>query len=181
MKKVFVFAAFALLFVGCNSTAKYKPMIEELATKWDSATSAVTGFAGQVQNAQSDMASMNNDLNVAPEVMEAWDDATKTQFSQIQSSVQTSMNNMSGVSTELDAFISSWQEKGKEVQALKDGLSAGKLEGDVQSKIADLTAAATDATAKLDGWKTKFTEIQAAAANAKQMLADFMQSNGLSG
>jgi chromosome segregation ATPase len=179
MKKVFAFAAFAILLSSCSNVGKYKPMIEELSANWDSATSAVTEFAGKVTAAQADMASMNSQLNVDSEVMDNWDSATKEKFGEITSSAKTSMESLSGLNNELDGFISSWQEKGADLQALKDGLAAGKLEGDVQGKIASLSAAATDATSKLSGWQDRLSEIKSSAANAKQMLADFMVNNGL--
>ena len=176
MKKVIAFAAFAVLLAACSNVGKYKPMIEELSANWDNTTSSVTDFVNQVTTVQSDMASMNKDLNVDAAVMENWDEATQSQFSQIQSTASTSMKNLSGLSSEVDAFMTSWQEKSQELQALKDGLETGKLEGDVQGKIASLTAAANDASSKLEGWQTKLAEINASAANAKQMLADFMQN-----
>ena len=174
MKKVLVFAAFALILASCNSVAKYKPMIEELTSKWDSTTSSVTEFANTVKSEQANWMNAVNGMQVAPEAMAKWDDAAKAKYNEIQAAAQANTTNMSGITSELDAFVSSWMEKGKEVQALKDGLAAGKLDGDVQAKIASLTAAATDATTQLGGWTTKFNEVKAAAANAQQMFADFM-------
>ena len=179
MKKLIAFAAFAILLSSCSNVGKYKPMIEELSSNWDNATSMVTELSGKVTAAQADMASMNTQLNISPETMEGWGDDVKAQFGNIAPSAKTNMGNLSGISSELDGFISGWQEKGAELQALKDGLAAGKLEGDVQAKIADLTAAASEATSKVSGWQAKLTEITAAAAKAKSMLAEFMQNNGL--
>lgn len=179
MKKVLAFAAFAILLASCNNVGKYKPMIEELSTNWDSATSSVTDFASKVKTAQADMASLNNQFSFAPEVMENWGEDVKEQFSTISTNSKANMEGLSSISSELDGFISSWQEKGAELQALKDGLANGKLEGDVQAKIASLTAASTDATSKLEGWQSKLGEITAAMASSKQLIADFIQNNGL--
>lgn len=180
MKKVIAFAAFAILFASCSNVGKYKPMIEELASNWDNATSAVTAFANKVKAAQSDMASMNSKLNIDAEVMKKWDDATKAKFEQIKSTAMANTNGISGISTELDGFISSWTEKGKELQALKEGLANGKLEGDVQGKIASLTTAATEATTKLEGWQAKLQNLMGRADEAKKMLASFLEGLGLS-
>lgn len=174
MKKVLAFTAFALIFAACNNVAKFKPMIEELTSKWDSTTTSVTEFANMVKSEQSNWMNTVNGMQVAPEAMAKWDEAAKTKYNEIQAAAQASTGNLSGIVSELDAFVTSWGEKSKEVQALKDGLAAGKLEGDVQAKIAELTAAATDATTQLGTWQTKFNEVKAAAANAQQMFADFM-------
>ncbi|MCB0518243.1 MAG: lipoprotein [Lewinellaceae bacterium] len=177
MKKVLAFAGFALILAACNNTAKFKPMVDELSSKWDSATSAVTEFATTVKNDQSAWMSSMNSMQVAPEAMTKWDEAVKTQYNELQTSAQANTSNMAGISSELDAFVSSWQAKSQELQSLKEGIAAGKVEGDVQAKIADLTAAANDATTKLEGWKTKFAEVKAAAAAAQQQFADFMSKN----
>ena len=181
MKKVFAFLTPVLFLMSCGGgVAKFKPAIDELSSQWDTATSAVTEFSKMVASEQSGMLDLSNNLNIEPGTMEKWDETTTSQFSRIQGTVQASSNNLASVASEVDAFVSSWTEKSNQLQALKDGLAAGKLEGDVQGQIAALTAAATDAEAKVDSWKTKFTEIQAAAANAKQMFAEFSQSAGLS-
>ncbi len=176
MKKVFAFTAFALIFAACSNVAKFKPMIEELAAKWDSTTTSITDLANMMKSEQANWMNAVNGMQVAPEAMAKWDDAAKAKYNEIQTAAQTSTTNFSGIASDLDAFVSSWGEKSKEVQALKDGLAAGKLEGDVQAKIAELTAAATDATTKVSDWQAKFNEIKTAAANAQQMFASFMET-----
>ena len=177
MKKVLTFVGFALILAACNNTAKFKPMVDELSSKWDSATSAVTDFATTVKNEQSTLSTAMGSMQVAPEAMTKWDETVKTQYNELQTAAQANTSNLAGISSELDAFVTSWQAKSQELTALKDGIAAGKVEGDVQAKIADLTAAANDATTKLDGWKTKFEEVKAAAAAAQQQMADFMTKN----
>jgi len=173
MKKILVFSAFALFLAACSNVATFKPMIEELASKWDGTTAAVTEFATNVKSEQSGWMNSINEMQIAPEAMTKWDEASKTKYNDIQASTENATTNLASISTELDAFIATWQEKGNEVQALKDGLSAGKLEGDVQAKIADLTNVANEATNKIAEWTTKFTEVKAAAAQAKQMFTEF--------
>jgi hypothetical protein len=177
MKKVLAFSAFALIFAACSNVAKFKPMIEELASKWDSTTAGITEFATAVKSEQSNMMNTVNGMQVAPETMATWGEDVKSKYSEIQNSAAASTNNMAGLVSELDAFVSSWTEKSQEVKALQEGLAAGKLEGDVATKIADLTATANDATSKLEGWKTKFEEVKASAAQAQAMFAEFMNAN----
>ena len=173
MKKVFAFAAIALVFAACNSVAKFKPQIEELAKTWDATTSQVTEFATSVKTEQSNWANAATAMTVAPEAMAKWDDAAKAKYAEIQAAAQTSTTGIAGISSELDGFVSSWTEKSNSMKSLTDGLAAGKIEGDVTAKIAELTAAATDATSKLGTWKTKFDEVKGAAAKAQQMFAEF--------
>ncbi len=177
MKKVFAFLTITFILASCGGNdAKFKPMIEELAGNWDSTTSAVTEFANMVKNEQSGIMNLSNSMQMDATVMEKWDEATTTKFNNIQSMAQSSSNGLASISSELDAFVSSWMEKGKDLQALKDGLAAGKLEGDVQAKITELKAATTDATSKLDGWKEQFNKVKSAIADASSMFADFKNS-----
>ncbi len=177
MKKVFAFFGFALILSACNNTAKFKPMVDELSSKWDSTTSAVTDFATTIKNEQSTWTTAMSGMQVAPEAMAKWDETVKTQYNEIQTAAQTNTTNLAGISSEVDAFVTSWQAKSQELQSLKEGIAAGKVEGDVQAKIADLTATANEATTKMDAWKTKFDEVKSAATAAQQQMADFMTKN----
>ena len=178
MKKVLAFAAFALIFASCSNVAKFKPQIEALSTTWDGATSQVTELANSVKTEQSNWMNAVTTMTVAPEAMAKWDDAAKAKFAEIQTAAQNSTTGMNGISTEIDAFITSWTEKSAKLQTLKDGLAAGKLEGDVAAQVAELTASATDATTKVGEWKTKFDAVKTAAGQAQQMFADFMTTAG---
>lgn len=177
MKKVLTFVAIALIFGACNSVAKFKPQIDELAKTWDSTTSQVTEFATSVKTEQSNWANAATAMTVAPEAMAKWDDAAKAKYAEIQAAANGSSTGIAAVASELDGFVSSWTEKSNTMKALTDGLAAGKIEGDVAAQIADLTAAATDASSKLGGWKTKFDEVKAGASKAQQMFADFMAAS----
>ncbi len=179
MKKVLTFVAIALVFGACNSVAKFKPQIEELAKTWDATTSQVGEFATSVKTEQSNWANAATAMTAAatPEAMAKWDAAGKAKYAEIQAAAQGSSAGISGIATELDGFVSSWTEKSASMKALTDGLAAGKIEGDVATQIADLTSAATDATSKLGGWKTKFDEVKAGASKAQQMFADFMAAS----
>ncbi len=173
MKKVLAFASIALIFAACNSVAKFKPQIEELAKTWDSTTSQVTEFATSVKTEQSNWANAATTMTVAPEAMAKWDDAAKAKYAEIQAAAQGSTTGIAGIASEVDGFVSTWTEKSNTMKALTDGLATGKIEGDVTAQIADLTAATTDASSKLASWKTKFDEVKAAAEKAKQMFAEF--------
>ena len=180
MKKVFAFLAVTFILSACGGGVnKYKPAIEELSGKWDTATSAVTAFSKMLKTEQSGLMNLSNSMQIDPDAMGKWDEATASKFNNIKAMVQNNSNGMAAITSELDGFMSSWAEKGKKVKALKDGLAAGKLEGDVNAKIAGLTSAVTDATSKLDGWKSQFNKIKDAIANATRMFAEFKTANNL--
>jgi flagellar biosynthesis/type III secretory pathway protein FliH len=178
MKKVLAFLAVTIVLASCGgNTAKFKPMIEELAANWDNTTSAVTEFSTMVKNEQSEVLNLANNLQVDPAVMEKWDEGATSKYNNIQSMTQSSSNSLASISSELDAFVTSWMEKSKELQALKDGLAAGKLEGDVQGKINALTTTVSEATTKLESWKDQFGKIKSAIADASSMFSEFKSSN----
>lgn len=176
MKKVLAFVAFALFFASCSNVAKFKPLIEELSANWDTATASVTDFSTNLQTSQSDWMNTLNTMQLAPESMAKWKDDAKNKYAEIQTSAQASTTNFAGIASELDAFIGDWQAKGTELQALKDGLAAGKLEGDVEGSITNLTSVANEATTKLAEWTTKFEEAKTSATSVKQMFDEFMTS-----
>jgi hypothetical protein len=174
MKKVLAFATIALFLASCSNVAKFKPMVEELASKWDGTTSAVTEFVTSVKTEQANWMTAMGGMQVAPELMAKWDEATKTKYNEIQTAAQGNTTAMQGLVTGMDTFVAGWTEKSKEVQALKDGIAAGKLEGDVQTQISGLTTTMNEATSMLEQWKAKFAEVKTAAAASQQSFADFM-------
>lgn len=178
MKKVLAFIAVTIVLSSCGgNVAKFKPMIEELAANWDNTTSAVTEFSTMVKNEQSEALNLANNLQVDPAVMEKWDEGATSKYNNIQSMTQSSSNSLASISSELDEFVTSWMAKSKDLQALKDGLAAGKLEGDIQGKITYLTTTVTEATTKLDSWKDQFGKIKSALADASNMYSEFKSAN----
>lgn len=178
MKKVLAFLSVTIFLASCGgNVAKYKPMIEELAANWDNTTSAVTEFSTMVKNEQSGALNLANNLQFDPAVMEKWDEGTISKYNNIQSMAQSSSNGLASISSELDEFVTSWMAKSRDVQALKDGLAGGKLEGDVQGKISNLTTTISDATNKLESWKDQFGKIKSALADASNMYSEFKSSN----
>lgn len=175
MKKVFAFSLLALIFAACNSTGKFKPAVDDLAAKWDSTTSAVTEFATSLATEQANWSSsMATVQPVTPEAMAKWDEATKAKYNEIQTGVANAETGLTGLSGEVQAYITNWQAKSKELEALKAGVAAGKLEGDPQEKITALNTEITNASTQLESWKAKMNEWKASAANSQKMLSDFV-------
>ncbi|MFQ5446816.1 MAG: hypothetical protein ACE5FF_07775 [Saprospiraceae bacterium] len=178
MKKVFAFMALAMVFAACSNSAKFTDSINELASKWDATTAAVTEFSQTMKDAQSAWVETSNTMQVAPETMANWDETTKNKYNELQAAAQTNTTNLGSIASELEEFMVQWSEQNNTMQDLKDGLASGKLSGDTEAKIAELTSAANNAATMLDGWKTKYQEVASALDNSKQMFTDFMGSIG---
>lgn len=178
MKQVLTILSVLVVFAACSNAGKYADQINELASKWDSTTSALTDFAGTVSNAQASWLSDVNTMQVSEEAMAGWSEEMKAKYNELSAAVNNNTSNLSALFTELDDFISQWTEKGETMKALKDGLASGKLEGNVEEQISELTSLANTGAANLETWQSRFSEINAAIANAKQMFADLGVSAG---
>lgn len=178
MKQVLTILSILFVFASCSNAGKYAGQINELASKWDSTTSAITDFAGTVSNTQSSWLSDANSMQVAEEAMKGWSDDMKAKYNELTTAVNSNTTNLSGLTSELDAFITQWTEKSETLKSLKDGLAAGKLGDDVETQLSELTSLANTGASNLEGWQSKFSEINAAIASAKQMFADLGVSGG---
>ena len=172
MKQVLTILSVLFVFAACSNVGKYADQINELASKWDSTTSAITDFAGTVSNTQARWLSDVNSMKVSEEAMAGWSEEMKAKYNELMATVNNNTTNLSGLSSELDSFISQWTEKGETLKALKDGLASGKLGDNVEEQISELTSFANTGASNLESWQAKFSEINAAIANAKQMFAD---------
>ena len=174
MKKVFSILSVSIILASCGgNVSKFKPIIEEVSSKWDTTTSAVTEFSTMVKNEQATVLNLSNNLQIDPTTMQKWDEATTAKFNNIKAMVQSNSNELTSISTEVDSFVSSWIEKSKDLTALKEGLVSGKLEGDVQGKINALTVATTDAASKLNTWQEQFGKIKATVADISIKFSEF--------
>jgi chromosome segregation ATPase len=164
--RIIIALALPLLFLtACNSVEKHRAGIEGLATQWDEATAQVTEFAGTLQSEQSSFTQSLSTLEVNEEMLaKVKDAAKKEELSASFASLQSSGASFASLSAEVSNFVSTWTEKAAEVNALKEGLASGKLEGDVPAKIAELTTLVTDATTKLGTWKEQFDAAKAAVS-----------------
>ncbi len=178
MKNVIAFIALATVLAACSNSTKFADSINELASKWDATTSAVTEFSQTVKDAQSAWVESSSTMQVAPDAMANWDETTKSKYNDLQAAVQTNTANLGSIAADLDGFMAQWAVQNETMQALKDGLTSGKLGADTETKIGELTSAANGAAASLDGWKTKYQEVASALENSKQMFADFLSNAG---
>lgn len=172
MKQIITILSVLYVFSSCSNAEKYAGQINELASKWDSTTSAITNFAGTVSSTQASWLNDVNQMQVSEEVMAGWSEDVKAKYNELLASINNNTSNLSKLSSEVDSFISEWTEKAQVLKELKDGLASGKLGDKVEEKISDLTSMVNTGTANLESWQSKFSEINSTIANTKQMFAD---------
>ncbi len=168
MKKLIAFALPLLFLVACNSVEKYRSGIESLTTQWDQTTTSVTEVAEMVSAEQSTFQQSLTSMAIADEAMASMKDDKKTMVMDAFNAFQTSGTSFSAISAEINDFVTNWTSKAEEVNALKEGLANGTLDGDVTAQIAELTNMVTDAGTKVTSWKEQIETAKAAIAS-KQM------------
>ncbi len=164
MKNLFAIALPLVFLVACNSVEKHRAGIETLATQWDETTNQVTEFAGTVQAEQASFQQNLAGLVVAEDAMAKVKEDKKNLVTEAYASFQNAGASYASISAEIGNFVATWTEKAAEVNALKEGLAAGKLEGDVAAKVAELTTTATEASAQLTTWKEQLEATKSAVA-----------------
>lgn len=172
MKKMF-FLLLPVFMVACGGgVEQYRAGIETLATDWDATTSAVTEFSSTIGNDLSSFSQLAGSMQLSEDVTKALKPEQATQWQGAQAAFTQALQAFAPLRTKVGEFTKTWGEKAAEVQALKDGLAAGKLEGDVAGQIASLTTLVTQAKDSLTGWQTE----HAAAKTGAQTAADALKA-----
>jgi len=179
MKKLFFFLL-PLLVLSCKGVEQYRAGIEELSGNWDNTTKAVSDFSAMVSadmtNYTKALASMHVDDATAkklkPEQVQAWEAAQK--------GVTDALGAFIPLQKTINDFLTTWTEKTAEVNALREGLAAGKVEGDVNAKLTDLNALVATANENLTAWKASYATVKngvaAALTNLQQMMGTLTTS-----
>jgi len=174
MKKLFFFLL-PLLVLSCKSAEQYRGGIEELAGNWDTTTKAISDFSAMVSadmtNYTKAMASLQLDetttAKLKPEQVQAWETAQK--------GATDALGAYSPLQKTINDFLQTWTEKSADVNALKEGLAAGKLEGDVSGKLTELSAMVTTGNENLAAWKASYGTVKngvaAALTNLQQVMS----------
>jgi hypothetical protein len=174
MKKLFFFLL-PLLVLSCKSAEQYRAGIEELAGNWDTTTKAISDFSAMVSSDMTNytkaMASLQLDetttAKLKPEQIQAWETAQKgaTDALGAYAPLQKTVND----------FLQTWTEKSADVNALKEGLAAGKVEGDVTGKLTELNAMVTTGNENLTAWKASYSTVKngvaASLTNLQQVMS----------
>ncbi|MCB0656605.1 MAG: hypothetical protein KDC57_10740 [Saprospiraceae bacterium] len=173
MKKLVVFA-FGLVLFACNSVEQYRGSIESLASQWDEATTSVNDLASQVAQEKTSWAQMVSSMTLEESTVEALPEDAKTQIMEAESAFQNSGQGFDKLSTEVNDFVTNWQEKSAELTTLRDGLAEGKLSSDASTQIADLTTMVSDATANISAWKEKLETIKSDVSSTHKNWSDLV-------
>lgn len=172
MKKLLFLLLPVVLFSCGKGVEQYRAGIETLATDWDATTSAVTEFTNTLNSDLSSFSQLAGSLRLSDEVQSKLKPEQATQWQEAQAAFTQALQGFAPIRTQVAEFSKAWGEKAAEVQALKDGLAAGKIEGDVNAKVTELTALVAQAKEQLAGWQTA----HAAAKAATQTAGDAMKA-----
>ncbi|HRW74555.1 MAG: hypothetical protein R2787_12575 [Saprospiraceae bacterium] len=180
MKRLIAFALPLLFLVACNSVEKYRSGIESLATQWDQTTASVTEVAQMVTAEQANFDQNLTSMVVAEDAMAKLKDDKKNMVMDAFNALQTSGASFGTIAGEVNDFVTNWTAKADQVNALKEGLANGKLEGDVTAQIAELTNLVTEAGTKVTSWKEQIEAAKAGIASKQEayqtVVAEIMPS-----
>ena len=176
MKNLFFFLLLPLLALSCKGVEQYRAGIEELSGKWDTTTKSLTDFSGMVSTDMSNytkaLAAMKLDeattKKLKPEQVQSWEAAQKIATDALSQYVPLQKT--------ISDYIKTWTEKTKDVNDLKEGLAAGKLEGDVTAKIAELNTMVSGGEENLKAWIASYATIKNGVARALTNVQKMMTS-----
>lgn len=163
MKKLLFIVVPMVLFSCKPGVEAFRGQIEELTTNWDSTTKSVTEFANNLSTEISGFTNAASTMTMGEDIMKGLKPEMATQYADATTAFSAATATYGPIQAELGEFTKMWVEKTATVNALKEGLAAGKIEGDVKMQIADLTALIAQANEKLAGWQGKQAEAKAAS------------------
>jgi hypothetical protein len=112
-----------------------------------------------------------SEYNVSAEVAAKFTPEQTAEWQAAQQGFTQSLQAYAPLRTGVAEFSKTWDEKTAEVQALKDEVAAGKVEGDVATRVSGLQTLVTQAKEMLSGWQTA----HAAAKTQTQAALDSMK------
>jgi hypothetical protein len=173
MKKLFFFLL-PLLVLSCKGVEQYRGSIEELAGNWDNTTKAISDFSGMVSTDMTNYSKALASMQMDDAAMKKIKPEQVTAFQAAQKGVTDALAAYQPLQQKIGEFVKTWTEKTAEINALKEGLTSGKIEGDVTAKMAELTAMVTTAGENLTAWKASYATVKngvtAALTNLQQMM-----------
>ena len=166
MQKFFLFAVLTFVFASCSNVGKYADAINSLSGEWDSTTGAVVALSEKITTAQSSWNAMQSAMAVTDQMKETLGEDVLGQVTELVAGNAGISSQFGDLSKGVFEFVSNWEEKGKLLTGLKDGLAAGKLEGDPQATIDELTGLVAQGKENLGGWEDTLAGAQSAAQAA---------------
>lgn len=172
MKKLILLLLPLVIFACGKGVEQYRAGIETLSAEWDATSSAVSDFTKTLNGDLSSFSQLAGQMRLSEDVQKNLKPEQATQWQAAQGAFTQALQAFAPIRTQVAEFTKAWGDKAAEVQALKDGLAAGKLEGDVPAQLEGLNALVTQAKASLAGWQTA----HAAAKSSTQAAADAMKT-----
>ena len=172
MQKFLLFAVLTFVLASCSNVGKYKEAIESLSGDWDSTTNAVVAIGEKITTAQNSWNTMQESMVVTDEMTENLGEDVLGQITELVAGNGAISDQFGDLSKGVFEFVSNWEEKGKKLTELKEGLAGGKLPGDVQGTIDELTNLVSEGKTKVSGWEEGLASAQAAAQSAMTKFKD---------
>ena len=166
MKKLFFLLLPFVLFACGKGVEQYRGAIEGLGSEWDATTSAITEFANNLNTDLSNFSQMAGAMNLSEDVQKKLKPEQATEWQTVRAAFSQALQAFAPIRTQVGEFTKTWGEKAAEVQALKDGLASGKLEGDVNANVEAIKTHITLGKESLEAWKKAHNDAKAQAQSA---------------
>jgi hypothetical protein len=172
MKRMLFLLLPVLMFACGSGVEQYRASVDTLVADWDATTSALTEFSATITNDLSNYSQMAGQMQLTDDVKAKLTPEKTSAWEAAQGALTQALQAFAPLRSEVGEFTKTWGEKAAEVQSLKDGLAAGKLEGDVNAKVTELSGLVAQGKEKLTGWQSA----HAAAKSQAQAAADAMKA-----
>lgn len=176
MRKLILFSVLAIALTACDSVGKYKESIESLAANWEETTTKVTGMIDQISGAQDMAKTALKSMNPSEEVMAAMSEEQTGQLNGLKEKVQAQMGSLGDLSKTAFEFVNKWQEEGKKLTALTEGLSEGKLPADAASTIESLKGMVEQGNEKVESWGEQVNSAKESVSEASNAYTEMVAS-----
>lgn len=153
-----------MVFASCSNIEQFREPITALVSNWEAATGKATQFNDDLAAGQKMLQGMIQEIAGSQEMFAAADPATKTKVDSLHKDLENQGQSFQSMQSTVAAFLAQWEENGKKVTELKDGLAAGKLPTDVATLIPSLDSLVSSATTSLGEWQTGLDNLKNASS-----------------
>jgi chromosome segregation ATPase len=176
MRNLILFSVLAIALTSCSNVGKYKESIEGLAGNWEETTTKVTAMVEQINGAQQLAKSALASMNPSEEVVAEMSEEQTASLNGLKEKVQSQMASMGELSKTAFEFVNKWQEEGKKLNGLTEGLTSGKLPGDVETTLESLKGMVESANEKVENWGEQVNAAKESVASASQEYTNLISS-----
>jgi len=166
--------ALPLFLFSCKGVEQYRAGIEELSGSWDSTTTTITDFSsmvsGELTKYTNSFAAMQPDEAILASLKPEQKDAIESS----RMGVVEALKGYPALQKNIKEFVDTWTEKSEMLTSLKDGLTAGKIEGDVTTTLSELSGLVTTANENVETWKGTHDTIKSNLQDAMTKFSEAM-------